>query len=117
MTTSRVLLSLGLLSVMSAAAAQTYGPADEGRRFSDGSKVECRNVEVHKLSLIHSWPHPQHHEENAAGAPVPPRLRAHAQEAGGGVVTPRPANRSAGQRMFTLTCDPARNSRRTGPIR
>ena len=52
MTTSRYLLSLGLLSVMSAAAAQNsyYGPEDEGRRFSDGSKVECRNVEVQKNS-------------------------------------------------------------------
>lgn len=50
MTPSRYLLSLGLMSVMSAAAAQTYGPQDEGRRFSDGSKVECRNVEVQKNS-------------------------------------------------------------------
>ena len=50
MNTSRMLLSLGLMSVMSAAAAQTYGPQDEGRRFSDGSKVECRNVEVQKNS-------------------------------------------------------------------
>ena len=50
MTTSRYLLSLGLMSVMSVAAAQTYGPQDEGRRFSDGSKVECRNVEVQKNS-------------------------------------------------------------------
>ncbi|WP_062356903.1 glycine zipper 2TM domain-containing protein [Pseudoxanthomonas mexicana] len=50
MTTSRILLSLGLLSVMSAAGAQAYGPQDEGRRFSDGSKVECRNVEVQKNS-------------------------------------------------------------------
>ena len=50
MKTSRLVLSLGLLSVMSAAAAQNsdYGPEDEGRRFSDGSKVECRNVEVQK---------------------------------------------------------------------
>ena len=50
MNTSRLVLSLGLLSVMSAAAAQSsyYGPEDEGRRFSDGSKVECRNVEVQK---------------------------------------------------------------------
>ena len=26
--------------------AQTYGPEDEGRRFSDGSRVVCRDVEV-----------------------------------------------------------------------
>jgi len=50
MKTSPILLSLGLMSLMSAAAAQTYGPQDEGRRFSDGSKVECRNVEVQKNS-------------------------------------------------------------------
>lgn len=51
MKTSPILLSLGLMSLMSAAAAQTYyGPEDEGRRFSDGSKVECRNVEVQKNS-------------------------------------------------------------------
>ena len=50
MNTSRYLLSLSLMSVMSAAAAQTYGPQDEGRRFSDGSRIECRNVEVQKNS-------------------------------------------------------------------
>jgi uncharacterized protein YcfJ len=26
--------------------AQTYGPEDEGRRFSDGSRVVCRDVDV-----------------------------------------------------------------------
>ena len=46
----RLLLSLGLVSMMSAAAAQTYGPEDEGRRFNDGSKVVCKNVEVQKNS-------------------------------------------------------------------
>ena len=50
MRTSRIPLALGLISLMSAAAARDYGPQDEGRRFSDGSKVECRNVEVHKNS-------------------------------------------------------------------
>jgi len=50
MTIPRILLSLGLLSLMPAAAAQTYGPEDEGRRFGDGSKIECRNVEVQKNS-------------------------------------------------------------------
>ncbi len=50
MRTSRIPLALGLISLMSAAAARDYGPQDEGRRFSDGSKVECRNVEVQKNS-------------------------------------------------------------------
>lgn len=50
MKTPRILLSLGLMSVMTAAAAQTYGPSDEGRRFNDGSKVVCKNVEVQKNS-------------------------------------------------------------------
>lgn len=50
MNTSRYLLSVGLVSVMSAAAAQTYGPQDEGRRFDDGSRVVCKNVEVRQNS-------------------------------------------------------------------
>lgn len=50
MNTPRLLLSLGLVSMMSAAAAQTYGPEDEGRRFNDGSKIVCKNVEVQKNS-------------------------------------------------------------------
>lgn len=29
-------------------AQQTYGPEDEGRRFSDGSRVACKNVEVQR---------------------------------------------------------------------
>lgn len=28
------------------AQAQTYGPEDDGRRFDDGSRVECDEVEV-----------------------------------------------------------------------
>jgi len=45
------LLSLGLLmAVSSVATAQTYGPRDEGRRFEDGSRVVCRNVEVQRNS-------------------------------------------------------------------
>ena len=28
--------------------AQTYGPQDEGRRFNDGSRVVCKNVEVQR---------------------------------------------------------------------
>lgn len=50
MNTPRYLLSVGLMSVMSAAAAQTYGPQDEGRRFDDGSPVVCKNVEVRQNS-------------------------------------------------------------------
>lgn len=50
MNTPRYLLSVGLMSVMSAAAAQTYGPQDEGRRFDDGSRVVCKNVEVRQNS-------------------------------------------------------------------
>src|SRR5690606_35147846 len=30
------------------AQAQTYGPRDEGRRFDDGSRVECEEVEVRR---------------------------------------------------------------------
>jgi len=37
--------SLGLIAA-SAVHAQTYGPQDEGRRFNDGSRVECNKVEV-----------------------------------------------------------------------
>ena len=40
MNTPRYLLSVGLMSVMSAAAAQTYGPQDEGRRFNDAQAGE-----------------------------------------------------------------------------
>ncbi|WP_449466312.1 hypothetical protein [Stenotrophomonas humi] len=39
------LVGLGMLFAASA-QAQTYGPRDEGRRFDDGSRVECRKVEV-----------------------------------------------------------------------
>ncbi|WP_269790630.1 glycine zipper 2TM domain-containing protein [Stenotrophomonas sp. Iso1] len=38
-------VGLGMLFAASA-QAQTYGPRDEGRRFNDGSRVECRKVEV-----------------------------------------------------------------------
>jgi len=37
--------TLGLLAAVGA-QAQTYGPSDEGRRFNDGSRVECKKVEV-----------------------------------------------------------------------
>ena len=30
--------------------AQNYGPEDEGRRFSDGSRVVCKEVEVRRAS-------------------------------------------------------------------
>lgn len=30
--------------------AQTYGPEDEGRRFDDGSRVVCKDVEVQRNS-------------------------------------------------------------------
>ena len=50
MNTPRYLLSVGLMSVMSAAAALTYGPQVEGRRFDDGSRVVCKNVEVRQNS-------------------------------------------------------------------
>ena len=36
------------LALAGTAAAQTYGPADEGRRFNDGSRVVCKNVEVQR---------------------------------------------------------------------
>ncbi len=36
---SAMLLSVGV-------NAQTYGPRDEGRRFNDGSRVVCHEVEV-----------------------------------------------------------------------
>jgi uncharacterized protein YcfJ len=50
MKVSRIAHSLGLLSIIGVAGAQTYGPEDEGRRFNDGSKVVCKNVEVQKNS-------------------------------------------------------------------
>ena len=39
-----------LMAASSAVSAQTYGPRDEGRRFDDGSRVVCRNVEVQRNS-------------------------------------------------------------------
>jgi uncharacterized protein YcfJ len=36
------------LAVMPLAHAQTYGPQDEGRRFDDGSRVVCDEVEVRR---------------------------------------------------------------------
>lgn len=48
----RTFLCLGALMTATAAVAQTtsstrvYGPEDEGRRFEDGSRVVCKDVEV-----------------------------------------------------------------------
>ncbi len=41
---------LCMLAALPALAAQTYGPKDEGRRFSDGTRVVCHNVEVRRNS-------------------------------------------------------------------
>jgi uncharacterized protein YcfJ len=46
----RTYLCVGALMTAATAAAQTgqriYGPEDEGRRFEDGSRVVCKDVEV-----------------------------------------------------------------------
>lgn len=36
------------LVAMPLAQAQTYGPEDEGKRFDDGSRVVCEDVEVRR---------------------------------------------------------------------
>lgn len=36
------------LAAFGTAHAQTYGPQDEGRRFNDGSRVVCEDVEVQR---------------------------------------------------------------------
>jgi len=48
----RTLAAVGLLSLAgtSLVYAQTYGPQDEGRRFNDGSRVVCNEVEVQRNS-------------------------------------------------------------------
>lgn len=50
MNTIRTLVSVGVLSLLGAgvAQAQTYGPEDDGRRFNDGSRVVCEEVEVRR---------------------------------------------------------------------
>jgi outer membrane lipoprotein SlyB len=52
MNAIRTFLCLGTLLAASTAAAQSgtrvYGPEDEGRRFDDGSRVECKKVEVER---------------------------------------------------------------------
>lgn len=51
MKTSLLSVSLVLAAIASAPVhAQTYGPADEGRRFNDGSRVVCRDVAVTRNS-------------------------------------------------------------------
>ena len=47
-TIQRVMCMGALIAASFGAAAQTYGPKDEGRRFNDGSKVVCKNVEVQR---------------------------------------------------------------------
>lgn len=50
MKTIRTMLCIGTLLLSTTALAQPYGPQDEGRRFNDGSKVVCKNVEVQRNS-------------------------------------------------------------------
>lgn len=50
MKTIRTLMLTGTLLLSATAFAQQYGPQDEGRRFNDGSKVVCKNVEVQRSS-------------------------------------------------------------------
>ena len=50
MKTFRTMVCIGTLLLSSTALAQQYGPRDEGRRFNDGSKVVCKNVEVQRNS-------------------------------------------------------------------
>ncbi|ADV28535.1 17 kDa surface antigen [Pseudoxanthomonas suwonensis 11-1] len=45
-----VLAALPLMAASALASAQTHGPQDEGRRFSDGSRVVCEKVEVARSS-------------------------------------------------------------------
>ena len=46
----RTMVCIGTLLLSGTALAQQYGPRDEGRRFNDGSKVVCKNVEVQRNS-------------------------------------------------------------------
>lgn len=48
-TTATILMAATLL-ISTAASARQYGPEDDGRRFNDGSKVVCKNVEVERSS-------------------------------------------------------------------
>jgi len=50
MKSIRTFAAIGLLSLAgtSLVHAQQYGPRDEGRRFDDGSRVVCKDVEVRR---------------------------------------------------------------------
>lgn len=48
MKTTTILLCTGALLASGVAGAQSYGPRDEGRRFNDGSRVVCHDVEVQR---------------------------------------------------------------------
>ena len=50
LSTRNVLCAAALMASVFSAGAQTYGPKDEGRRFNDGTKVVCKNVEVQRNS-------------------------------------------------------------------
>ncbi|NZA25639.1 glycine zipper 2TM domain-containing protein [Luteimonas sp. SJ-92] len=58
MNAIRTMLCLGTLAFAGSVAAQApapqpqpaYGPQDEGRRFDDGSRVVCQEVEVQRNS-------------------------------------------------------------------
>ncbi len=59
MRTSLLGMSLiGLMATSTFAQAQSYShqhrytEADEGRRFNDGTRVRCRNVEVQKKTRL-----------------------------------------------------------------
>lgn len=49
-TIQQILCAGALVAASFGAVAQSYGPKDEGRRFNDGSKVVCKNVEVQRNS-------------------------------------------------------------------
>lgn len=48
--TAAVCVAILSLGVITPAAAQSYGPQDEGRRFNDGTRVKCHKVEVQRNS-------------------------------------------------------------------
>ncbi|OEY99246.1 hypothetical protein BIY45_17875 [Stenotrophomonas sp. BIIR7] len=50
LSTRNMLCAAALMASVFSASAQTYGPKDEGRRFNDGTKVVCKNVEVQRNS-------------------------------------------------------------------
>jgi len=50
MNSIRTLACIGALATLATgvAHAQSYGPQDEGRRFNDGSRVVCQDVEARR---------------------------------------------------------------------